>query len=67
MVSRTANIHSYLLSDSEFGLWFRHKCSQHLGRQPEIEQINLLIEAIDDMLKKVRIPAETSWTLFSPC
>ncbi|MEF3102813.1 GGDEF domain-containing protein [Raoultella terrigena] len=52
LVSRTANIHSYLLSDSEFGLWFRHKCSQHFGRQPEIEQINLLIEAIDDMLKK---------------
>nr|VUD32756.1 Heme-regulated two-component response regulator [Raoultella sp. NCTC 9187] len=52
LVSRTANIHSYLLSDSEFGLWFRHKCSQHFGRQPEIEQINLLIEAIDDMLNK---------------
>ena len=52
LVSRTANIPSYLLSDSEFGLWFRHKCSQHFGKQPEIEQINLLIDAIDNMLIK---------------
>lgn len=51
LVSRTANIKSYLLSGSEFGLWFRHKCSQHFAKQPEIEKINSLIEEIDQMLQ----------------
>lgn len=52
LVSRTNNIESYLLNDSEFGLWFRHKCGQYFGQQPEIDKIGQLIEDIDGMLKK---------------
>lgn len=52
LVSRTSNIQSYLLNDSEFGLWFRHKCGQHFGNQPEIAKIGKLIEEIDGMLQK---------------
>lgn len=51
LISRTNNIQSYLLSDSEFGLWFRHKCGQHFGNQPEIAKIGKLIDDIDNMLK----------------
>lgn len=52
LVARTNNIQSYLLSDSEFGLWFRHKCGQHFGNQPEIDKIGQLIDDIDSMLQK---------------
>ncbi|QKN81147.1 GGDEF domain-containing protein [Scandinavium goeteborgense] len=52
LVSRTSNIQSYLLNDSEFGLWFRHKCGQHFGNQPEISKIGMLIQEIDGMLQK---------------
>lgn len=51
LISRTNNIQSYLLTDSEFGLWFRHKCGQHFGKQPEIAKIGTLITDIDEMLQ----------------
>lgn len=50
LVSRTANIELYFLSNSEFALWFRHKCSPYFGHQVEIAEINTLIEGIDNLL-----------------
>ncbi|QLP10134.1 GGDEF domain-containing protein [Klebsiella oxytoca] len=44
------DINGALLSDSEFGLWFRHKCVRYFNKNPQMEEIADLISKVDALL-----------------
>ncbi|WP_409520004.1 hypothetical protein [Pantoea sp.] len=50
LVTGATQLQSYLLKDSEFGIWFRHKCARHFTQKPVINQINRIINEVDRLL-----------------
>ncbi|HBS5721020.1 TPA: GGDEF domain-containing protein [Klebsiella aerogenes] len=45
-----ANTNATLLSESEFGLWFRHKCVRYFNKNSQMDEIAALISQVDDLL-----------------
>lgn len=45
-----SDINGALLSDSEFGLWFRHKCVRYFNKNPQMQEIADLISKVDALL-----------------
>lgn len=50
LVTGATRLQTYLLKDSEFGIWFRHKCAQHFSQKPEVAQLHRIINEIDMLL-----------------
>lgn len=50
LVTGATQLQTYLLQDSEFGIWFRHKCARHFPQKPEVNQLHHIINEIDVML-----------------
>ena len=45
-----ADINGTLLSESEFGLWFRHKCVRYFNKNAQMEEIADLIAQVDNYI-----------------
>ncbi|WP_142503073.1 diguanylate cyclase [Klebsiella sp. 2680] len=54
------DINSTLLSDSEFGLWFRHKCVRYFNKNPQMQEIADLINKVDTLLSAWKASVEGS-------
>ncbi|MQK22519.1 diguanylate cyclase, partial [Escherichia coli] len=51
IVSENKNdINGTLLSESEFGLWFRHKCVRYFNKNAQMEEIADLITQVDNLI-----------------
>ncbi|MGE0972054.1 GGDEF domain-containing protein [Klebsiella sp. WOUb02] len=51
IVSENKNdINTTLLSESEFGLWFRHKCVRYFNKNAQMEEIGDLITQVDNLI-----------------
>ncbi|OMP93766.1 GGDEF domain-containing protein [Raoultella terrigena] len=51
IVSENKNdINATLLSESEFGLWFRHKCVRYFNKNAQMEEIGGLIAEVDNLI-----------------
>ncbi|HAT1620807.1 TPA: diguanylate cyclase [Raoultella planticola] len=51
IVSENKNdINGTLLSESEFGLWFRHKCVRYFNKNAQMEEIADLITQVDNII-----------------
>lgn len=46
------------ISDSNFGLWFRHKCVRQFGETEQIQQIRLLMTTIDQKMASLDITTD---------
>ena len=45
-----SDINGTLLSESEFGLWFRHKCVRYFNKNAQMEEIADLITQVDNLI-----------------
>lgn len=45
-----SDINETLLSESEFGLWFRHKCVRYFNKNAQMEEIADLITQVDNLI-----------------
>ncbi len=50
LAKNKANTNATLLSESEFGLWFRHKCVRYFNKNSQMDEIAALISQVDDLL-----------------
>ncbi|HHG8771313.1 TPA: GGDEF domain-containing protein [Raoultella planticola] len=45
-----SDMNATLLSESEFGLWFRHKCVRYFNKNAQMEEITGLISQVDRLI-----------------
>ena len=55
-----SDINGTLLSESEFGLWFRHKCVRYFNKNPQMQEIADLISKVDALLSAWKSSSEGS-------
>lgn len=55
-----AAINGTLLSESEFGLWFRHKCVRYFNKNAQMAEITGIIEQIDRLILDWKSSADRS-------
>lgn len=48
------DLNATLLSESEFGLWFRHKCVRYFNHNPQMAEITELIGQVDALITEWR-------------
>ncbi|EEW38831.1 hypothetical protein HMPREF0484_5147 [Klebsiella pneumoniae subsp. rhinoscleromatis ATCC 13884] len=48
------DLNATLLSESEFGLWFRHKCVRYFNHNPQMGEITKLIGQVDALITEWR-------------
>ncbi|WP_275015421.1 diguanylate cyclase [Klebsiella variicola] len=48
------DLNATLLSESEFGLWFRHKCVRYFNHNPQMGEITELIGQVDALITEWR-------------